>query len=309
MFRNLLMLGIFLVGVIGCSHNPQQPPPAPSPVVVHPQPPTPLPPPSIGQDDRYVLVGINNYPNAPLNGCINDVDDIKKFLVDILGAKESQIKILKDGEATTVNILAAMDWLTQNAQSGDRRYFHYSGHGAEYVNPDAVNQPNHANQIICPVDFDWSPSRMIMDVQFAKVFKTLPAGVKFNWASDSCFSGDLTRTLFKPKMKVRSYPLPPPDAVKLALSKIKKTNSRDMVNGVLDVGYMSGCKYDQLSADAFIEGRYNGAFTFYLFKVLYKNPTQPLDKVIDEVNDLLKANVFDQEPQVEGARKKIPLLQ
>jgi metacaspase-1 len=32
--------------------------------------------------NRALLVGINRYPSAPLNGCINDIEDMAKFLVD-----------------------------------------------------------------------------------------------------------------------------------------------------------------------------------------------------------------------------------
>lgn len=301
------ILSLFCATLIGCKkQKPPVQPPQPPPVVTNPDVPVP-PVPSL-TNDRVLLVGINAYPNgAELNGCINDVVDVKQFFTTRLGFKESQIKILSDANATTTNILEALNWLVADAKAGDRRYFHYSGHGAEYVNPDAVDQPNHANQIICPVDFDWSPSHMIMDVQLAALFVKFPAGVKFNWVSDSCNSGDLTRTMFKPKMRIRQYPIAPPQVVDLALKKVKKA-SRGMVSGVLDVGFISGCKFDETSADAFINGRYNGAFTYYFLKVLDADLDKPLTVVVKNVNEQLRLSSFDQTPQAEGARVDLPLL-
>ena len=31
--------------------------------------------------NRALLVGINKYPSSPLNGCINDIQDMADFLV------------------------------------------------------------------------------------------------------------------------------------------------------------------------------------------------------------------------------------
>lgn len=295
---------LFLALIQGCKNKPPKPPtPTPAPT------PTPTPTPSVS-DDRVLLIGINAYPHAPLNGCVNDIVDMKAFLIKNYGFKEEQIKVLKDGDATTNNIHSGLNWLVSNARAGDRRFIHYSGHGAEYANPNAVDQPNNANQIICPVDFDWSPSRMIMDVQFAAIFKTFPAGVKFNWVSDSCNSGDLTRAILKPKTKVRQYPIEAPEAVRIAISKCKnKSNSRGMINGILDVGYISGCKSDQTSADAYIDGRYNGALTYYLLKELNANKSRKISDVVREVNTQLQANGFDQDPVSEGARISVPLLE
>ena len=31
----------------------------------------------------YLGVGINKYPGAPLNGCVNDIEDLSNFLMQI----------------------------------------------------------------------------------------------------------------------------------------------------------------------------------------------------------------------------------
>jgi hypothetical protein len=69
------------------------------------------------------------------------------------------------------------------------------------------------------------------------------------------------------------------------------------LNGAL----LSACASDELSADAFINNRYNGAFTYYLIKNLveYGN-SKPMDLIINLVNSDLAHNGYDQNPQTEG---------
>ena len=46
--------------------------------------------------NKALLVGINNYPTAPLRGCINDVTDMASFLVDKCGFQKGEIRLLVD---------------------------------------------------------------------------------------------------------------------------------------------------------------------------------------------------------------------
>jgi metacaspase-1 len=258
---------------------------------------------------KALLVGINKYPSAPLSGCVNDVTDMKAILIANYGFADGDIKLLKDGDATTENILKGLAWLTAGTKSGDTRFFHYSGHGAEYAGGDVTQQPNGQNQIICPVDFDWTEAHMIKDVQFVDVFKTLPDNVIFNWISDSCHSGDLTRVLSRNESKSKFYPVPPPVNVAIQLEKAKKQGRRGFVQGSLDVGYVSGCRFDQTSADTYDStGRPRGALTWYFLDVLSKSPTSALKDVVSTTMSNLKRDGYSQEPQAEGARVVSPFL-
>ena len=69
------------------------------------------------------------------------------------------------------------------------------------------------------------------------------------------------------------------------------------LNGAL----LSGCQSHELSADAYINNRYNGAFTHYLIKNLNKySETKNMKDVIALVNKDLTKNGYDQSPQSEG---------
>lgn len=278
-----------LLTIVGCGNGGNQ---------STPTPPTPTPPtPTQTISKKALLVGINKYPGAPLSGCINDINDMAAVLKTKYGFADKEINIMTDGDATTKNILDNLQWLLANTNKGDIRFFHYSGHGAEYAGPGSNNQPDNSYQVICPVDFDWSEDKMIKDVQFNSIFKQFQEGVIFNWVSDSCHSGDLTKAMPKKGIAFKKYPNTPPE-----ISERIKKAKRAVVNGILDVGYVSGCKSDQTSADASINDRWNGALTFYFLETLNASPGASLKDLVKGTNERLKANTYDQEPQAEGTR-------
>ena len=53
--------------------------------------------------NRALLVGINKYPGAELNGCINDVEDMAQFLVKKHLFKEQEIRLLHGVDGKRAN--------------------------------------------------------------------------------------------------------------------------------------------------------------------------------------------------------------
>jgi hypothetical protein len=256
--------------------------------------------------DFALMVDINRYPTCPLDGCDNDIHDATQFIISKRNFDRNGIQILQDGRATTKAILARCEWLVSKARAGDRVLFWYSGHGAQVPSKTGEDEVDGLNEVICPVDFDWEPEHMITDKQFHATFMRFAAGVHFNWVSDSCHSGDLTREipLFDVNgrhhvTKPRAFPMPRDIAwhVKLAREQHKPKAFRSE----LQVGFVSGCRSDQTSADATFGGRPNGALSYYLLKTLYEVPeTTPLTTIRLEVLNKLRADHYEQEPQVEG---------
>jgi hypothetical protein len=260
--------------------------------------------------DRALLVGINAYPGCPLSGCVNDVTDVAQFLVNKCGFKEENIRLLTDGRATTSAIIERLNWLTQ-VSPGDRVYFHYSGHGAQVPTRNDSSEIDNLNEVVCPVNFDWSADHMITDKQFVEIFKKIPAGVRFCWASDSCHSGDLDRMMpahNSPKiLGIRKFPVPADISWRQRIAR-KKGLSRAMVGGLLDVGFISGCKSNQTSADAEFGGRPNGALTYFLLQSLNNMLDKSIVEVVADVNQKMQSMGFEQEPTCSGARSKLAFL-
>lgn len=270
---------------------------------------------------RALLIGINRYPGAPLRGCVNDVHNMANLLMTRYGFAASDIVILTDGDATTANILAKLNWLVSVTPDFEL-FFHYSGHGATTPSgrPD---KPNGVSECICPVDFDWSRQHMIIDSQLVEIFSRIPSGCIFNWVSDSCHSGTLDRDMpapepwykrlwnhfFPPCCDKRAFPVPLAMQAVISAARAMGHAPKGMTNGILDVGYVAGCRSDQTSADTQDpNGVPCGALTYYLVKKIQQTQPMPLKDLVAMVSQDLANDGYDQRPQAEGARIDKPFL-
>jgi hypothetical protein len=255
--------------------------------------------------NRAFLVGINAYPGNELQGCVNDVTDMAEFLVSHCGFDENDIRLLTDSRATTEAITAHLTWLIGEVQAGDRLVFHYSGHGAQFPVRDDSGKVVRVDECICPVDFDWTEPHAIRDKEFNDLFAKVPQGVDFTWISDSCFSGDLAREFSLPKRKIKSMPMPADIAWRMRTAETitAKRTSFEHVLKNFNAVLVSGCAKRETSADAEINGRFNGALTYYFLQTLSapNGLTQPLEQAVARTRAALQQNGYSQHPDLEGS--------
>ncbi|PSB30034.1 caspase family protein [Stenomitos frigidus] len=77
-----------------------------------------------------LLIGINQYHQAPLSGCVTDVALQRELLIHRFGFQASDILTLTDQQATREAIVTAfVEHLIEQARSGDVVVFHFSGYG------------------------------------------------------------------------------------------------------------------------------------------------------------------------------------
>jgi uncharacterized caspase-like protein len=250
--------------------------------------------------DRALLVGINTYPGQPLNGCVNDVDDMAAYLVNERGFAPGAITFLKDGQATTARIVAGLKALVKGLKAGDRVVFHYSGHGTQMPSYSGT-EVDGLDEVICPVDFDWTDAHALRDKQFHAILKAVPPGVEFMWISDSCHSGDLQRAQLGPITRLDRY-LFPPAAIReqIDAARLKGVRVARLPKAATDlnVALLAGCRSNQTSADASIGGRWSGAFTYFLLASLRARKKGTLkSRMRSAVLQLHKAQ-YDQTPQL-----------
>ena len=249
---------------------------------------------------KALLVGINAYDGAPLSGCVNDVMDMAHFIVDHCGFAPETVRLLTDGRATTKAILDRLAWLVTDLEAGDRILFHFSGHGAQVSARNDAGESDGLDEILVPVDLDWSDERMIRDDDLNRIFSRIPEGVSAVFVADCCHSGDVTRDLIPPHPldpKVKRLPPPPDIAWRNRTAKVQvKPKPATLPN----IALVSGCRSDQTSADAHFEGRANGALTYFLLQALRVGPTIPLSAIVPGVRDSLATAGFAQQPQIEG---------
>jgi hypothetical protein len=133
--------------------------------------------------------------------------------------------------------------------------------------------------------------------EVAAAISCLKPGATVIIMADSCFSGTITKAfcnglegVHRPT-KNRFYRNP-----ELPVSRnVKKGFAK---GGLMRWITLSGCQENQTSADAYINGEYHGAFTFYAMKVLkpgmtYRQWHEAIRKYLPSVN-------FDQAPGLEG---------
>ena len=104
---------------------------------------------------RALLIGINYYDisGITLNGCINDIINIRNLLTSVYGYDTSNIIMLSDNSIDTPptkkNIINSMCSLVSESSGLEEIWIHYSGHGSK--------TPGHnrgeTDEVLVPLDF------------------------------------------------------------------------------------------------------------------------------------------------------------
>jgi hypothetical protein len=78
------------------------------------------------------LIGVNQYRDVPLYGCVTDVELQRELLIHRFGFQPADVLTLLDQQATREGIETAfVNHLTQQARAGDVVVFHFSGYGSQ----------------------------------------------------------------------------------------------------------------------------------------------------------------------------------
>ncbi|KAI8339206.1 caspase domain-containing protein [Chlamydoabsidia padenii] len=282
---------------------------------------------------RALLIGINYFRSKnELRGCINDVQNVKSFLISSYNFREEDMVILTDDQSdprfipTRQNMISGMQWLVANAQPNDSFFFHFSGHGGSVKDRDGDEDDGY-DETIYPVDHDRYPgeSGQILDDEMnAIMVRPLPRGCRLTAIFDSCHSGtaldlpyvystqgavkeqsvfkDAGSGLMKAGMAYAS------GNVGGALSSLmsignkvmsgKKADERmkQFKGSEADVIMFSGCKDDQTSADAVINSRATGAMSYSLITALRANKNQSYLQLLNSIRAILREK-YSQRPQ------------
>lgn len=266
---------------------------------------------------RALIVGIN-YPgtSSELRGCVNDANNVELLLKTQYGFTD--VRKLLDAEATTTQIKGSLDWLVDGAKPGDVLVFHYSGHGSQTYDIGG-DEPDKFDEIICPIDIDWIHN-VITDDYMKSVFDRVPTGVNLTVVLDSCNSGtgiDQNETIgavgtqtplaaaAAKWAEASGRYLPPPVEIQALIHehccqpKERSVQSRDVNSSAL---LISGCQADQTSADAYINGIWQGAATHAMTTALRVDPKLSYRSLITDMNDFMITQQYTQRPQLDGNR-------
>lgn len=284
---------------------------------------------------KALLIGINQYQNPAnnLQGCVPDAQDFASTL-KTFGFPASKQKMLINEQATTDNILSALDWLVKDLAAGDVCIFYYSGHGSQVA--DLNNEEtDRYDEIICPYDVSWYNGKYITDDQlYEKFSKQAPEGVRIDVVLDSCFSGSATRRVESESQswsttsvsgwtgiktagsyKTQRYLVPPVEHRNRLTSMIPAFSERNVFGGKSVFGpdivkqnnvLWSGCQEDQVSWEMWFNGGVRGAFTYYLCSILREFAGNlSRRELYTTLRERMYNEGFEQIPNLEGPSEEI----
>ena len=276
---------------------------------------------------RALLVGLNHYPDPAnnLRGCVNDVLQVSSLLQrGFLFDASADIRLLTDERATTARIVERLRWLLRGAGPGDTLVFHYSGHGAQVRDRHGDELDDGLDEIICPYDLDWDDP--FTDDDLHTILEGLAPGVNLTVILDCCHSGTGLRAWPAPPDAVRAKRLVPPPDIRHRTApiaedrgcrrsaattgtrvewRLRRFGERAAADGAI---LIAGCRPDQVSADAWIDGDYHGALTYYLCRAVTEARFRlTYGDLLTRVRRLLRDNRFDQIAELEAPRERIGL--
>lgn len=263
---------------------------------------------------RALLIGVNEYaiPGANLRGCVNDVHNIAGALTELYGFADSDITMLLDGAATKAAMTQAISDLVDSGRPGDVLYLHYSGHGSNVPDTNGDETTDDRDEILCPTDLDWNDP--LTDDWLRTTFDRLDPGASLTVVMDCCHSGSNTRAPARPdapppEVIPRFLPNPDDEAAGGDFTGTPRRSRRRRRNQdvhVVDIAetLVSGCRDDQTSADADIDGTYNGALTYYLVRAMREHPQATYRALHARTLAGLSGN-YDQVPQLEGRAPRL----
>lgn len=233
-----------------------------------------------------LVIGINyEGQDCALQGCLNDAYNVSKFLrplgYDItLLTDRTVIKPIKQ------NILLALNRLVDSPYQ--RLFFSYSGHGS-YVRDVNGDETDGRDECLVPLDCD--RVGYITDDVLRLIVQRLRPDQRLFCLFDSCHSGtalDLTYNIRRGLFN-RS-----PDGWTM-------NKDRSLPPTAGQVVLLSGCKDNQYSTDAYINGQNQGALTAsFLTSLATKNLTYR--SLLQRIDQKLKEGNYSQTPMLSSGQ-------
>lgn len=101
-----------------------------------------------------LLLGIDNYPTSPLDGCVHDSEIMEEYLQTIIPADQLVLQTLRNDKATKSNVIDGFLQHLAQAKQDDMVFLHYAGHGSrEHADPMFWQiEPDRQNEVMVLYD-------------------------------------------------------------------------------------------------------------------------------------------------------------
>ena len=229
---------------------------------------------------RALCVGIDNYPTAPLLGCINDAQMWRETLQGL----GFETELLRD--PTRNELFGAIERLLTEAAPGDELVLQYAGHGTQVqdIDGDEANGDTPGlDEAFCPLDF--ADGALLIDDDLGSLIDRVPPTARLTAFMDCCHSGTITRAIggSAPPASVNAKPRFVRATPALNASHRRwRANNGSTVRSAGDVVHnevvFSACRSDQVAW----ESGGHGEFTLRANKVLREIGTQLTAQALNE---------------------------
>jgi len=241
---------------------------------------------------KALCIGINYFGSQyELNGCLNDVNNIKSKLISSYGFIETDILVITDDittskiKPTKTNMLDEIKNLLVNAKTNDLLFLCFSGHGSQTTDLNG-DEKDGLDEMIISADL-----QSINDDLLNSLIRTsIPASstnVSLFVLFDSCHSG----TMLDLKYQYID-----------TLNNNNLTLNEKNADTICNVVMISGCLDRQTSADAYINNKSQGAMTWSFLESLNKKPDITWKELIQSMRALLSTSQYEQIPQLSSGK-------
>jgi hypothetical protein len=234
---------------------------------------------------KAYLFGLNysKEKKVRLQGCINDVNNMGKFLkdkkivdkIEIYTDESNLDETSASGMKKKINEISKTTW----KEKLKLVWIHYSGHGTSIL--DKENDEKDGKDE-CLVPWDYTSAGVIKDDDIRKLLATFNPVTRIVLIFDCCNSGTMGDLNYSWKKRIPK------------VENIQGT----ILSPVISI---SGCLDNQTSADAYnVDGskQYTGALTSCLLIVLNKNYKSRLFDFVEQLENELKKKGFQQRPKL-----------
>lgn len=282
-----------------------------------------------------LLIGINDYesihsPNYPqlyrnLRGCVRDIDLVADYLEKTLQTPKEQIwkltaPIKESYELSQIrnaqkppvkptyeNIVKAFTEITAAANSGDRVYVHYSGHGgrASTLYEDIKGEVKY-DETIVPMDIAHENGHHLRDVEITTLLKRITdKNCILTVVFDSCHSGGATRGDFAIRGsdeiddKDRNQESLVASREELIDNWKNATNTEIWLPQSKEYIFIGACLDTEVAYEYRIEGERHGALTYWMLKTLATlSPGSTYQMLYERLNAIIRSEFRERQTPV-----------
>lgn len=243
-------------------------------------------------------IGINYLgQHGQLGGCVNDSNNVLKFIKQRRGRDLVYLKQMVDTLPTSSNLYPTKSNIEHaiesmvnviNQQGINDVLLHYSGHGTQVMDTSG-DEMDGMDEALVPVDH--ANSGCILDDWLRDQFVAkLPKGCNTMCIVDACHS--------KTMMDLK-YEMAPQGTMKDVRPNLSEVNASLVL--------LSGCQDHKVSYDIYDrQFGASGAMTASLLKLLQRNRNLPASKIIKQLRSELIRKGYPQIPQISSTRRLGP---